>query len=85
VGDADGGYAENRDAHRRNDKADGGRSYMAARHLPQVYGEDQVASAEEHAEQGPGHKQPLLDRQSLISHGKLNSFVPPYYAKCLQK
>ena len=81
---SDGGYAEDGDAHRGDDKADGGGYCIAAGHLAQVNGEDQVSGAEEHAKQRSGHKNSLLDRQSF-GHGKINSFMLKSYTIRLQK
>ena len=56
VGNADGGHTQNGDAHGGDDEADHGACDIAACQLAQVNREDQVACAEEHAEQGAGHQ-----------------------------
>ena len=84
MSDGDGGYAKDGDANRGDDKADGGGYCIAAGHLAQVNGEDQVSGAKEHAEQRSGHKQSLLDRQPF-SHRKINSFMLKSYTMRLQK
>ena len=69
VCDADGGDAEDGNANSRDDEADDRGDDIAAGHLAEVYGEDEVAGAEKHAEQCPGHKDSLLRGQFFHSHG----------------
>ena len=70
VRDTDGGHAEDGDTDGGDNEADDRRDDIAAGHLSEMYGEDEVAGAEEHAEQCPGHKNLLLRGQFFHSHGK---------------
>ena len=61
MGVADGGYAHDRNTDRRDDKADHGGYDIPSGQLTEVNGEDQIAGAEEHAEQRSGHQNLLLE------------------------
>ena len=83
--DADGGDAEDGDADRRDDKADHGDDRVAAGHLAEMYGEDQVARAEEHSKQRSGDENLLPEGQFFSSHGIINSFVLKILHPALEK
>ena len=62
------GNAEDRNADGGDDKADDGRNHIAARHLTEVDGENKVAGAKEHTEQGRCHQNALSARQFFCCH-----------------
>ena len=68
---ADGGDAKDGNADGGDNKADDGRDHIAARHLAEVDGENKVACAEEHTEQGRRDQNALLARQFFRRHGRL--------------
>ena len=65
---ADSGNAEDRNADGGDDKADDGRDHIAARHLAEVDGENKVAGAKEHTEQGRRDQNALSARQFFCRH-----------------
>ena len=73
--DADGGHAEDGDADGSDDKADDGGDDVPARQLAEMDGEDQVAGAEEHTEQRPGHQNFLPHGQFFFTVIAISSFI----------
>ena len=64
--DAQRRYAHQRQAYAGNQEAQNGAPYVGARHLTHGYRENQVARAEEHAEEHAGDVDVLFERQSLL-------------------
>jgi len=66
VGVADGGYAHDRNTDSRDDKADHGGKDVPSGQLTEMNGENQIAGAEEHAEQRSGHQNLLLECKMFL-------------------
>ena len=79
VGVADGGYAQNGDAYGGDDEADQRREHIFSRQLAQMYRENQISRAEEHAEQGSGHQNFLFQSQTFF-HCVALLFICPHFS-----
>ena len=66
MGIADGSHAQDGDAYCGDDEAQHGRNQIPPCDLSQMHREDQIARAEEHAEQRSGHQELLFQCQSLF-------------------
>ena len=72
--DADGGDAEDGDTDGGDDKADDRGQDVAACHLTEMDGENEVARAEEHSEQRARHEDLLAEVEFFVCHGFVSFF-----------